>query len=345
MLPRFIYPQAAQGGTLKSAEPYWDDPHYIAQEKLDGARYILHKDLDGSVRIYSRQISKKTGEPVDKTLQLAHIAKEFDMIADPGTILDGEVCAEGLSSSNLVTRVTGSKPERALAVQREHGFLIYNAFDLLAYTGLMLTSQPYLNRIGKFPAALDLMRSSLIHVLPTMAGPRKRELYDHVVAKGGEGVILKDLREPYHQGLRHKSWIKVKRQRTFDVVFMGIEYANETSVKKGSSEETQTRIAGQAGAIRYGQYFEVFKENGPLFDAGIQDKAEMVLMEIGTVSGFDDATRLDITTNFNQYTGSRRVFEVTGQEQFQTGAIRHPRFVQWRDDKTADQCVFRADES
>lgn len=343
VLPKFFYPQAAVGGDLKAAEPYWGDANYVAQEKLDGARYLLHKEDNGVVKIYSRQISKVTGEPVIKTRQLQHLAWAFDDMVPNGTVFDGEVvAAHGMSSSNLVTRVTGSKPERADQIQQEFGFLNFMVFDCLAYGGTVLTGQPYTDRSLSFlhvPPRSTARKGFYIYRLPIAAGRDKRALYDTVVALGGEGIILKDLRAPYHQGERHKSWVKVKRQRTFDVVFMGVELAAETSVKKGATAATKTRIAGQVGAIKYGMY--VVK---PAYTMGLLEVPESrELTTLGTVSGFDDATRADLTQNYESFIG--RVFEVTGQEQFNSGAIRHPRWVQWRDDKSAEDCVFTPGES
>lgn len=353
MLPKFFFPQAAVGGDEKTTTPYWDDENYVAQEKLDGARYIVHYDLDGRVRIYSRQISKKTGEPVLKTEQLAHIAAEAIENLPRGTVLDGEVVALGLSSSNLVTKVTGSKPERALEVQEQHGFLRYRAFDILAYGGKVLTELPYMS-----PSCSEESRSQYIanifapdanykgeYIRPLTvecSETYKRKLYADVISKGGEGIILKDVRATYHQGDRHKSWVKVKKQRTFDVVFMSIELANEESVKKGAATATKTRIAGKAGAIKYGMHVHkpAYGGEGLFFSVSVPESNE--LTPLGTVSGFDDAMRDDITENHEKYIG--RVFEVTGQEQFASGAIRHPRFIRWRDDKRAEDCIFRTDE-
>lgn len=343
MLPKWFYPQAAIGGDLKAAEPYWGNDNYIAQEKLDGARYILHKDENGVVKVYSRQISKKTNEPVVKTRNLLHIADEFLKLVPNGTVFDGEVIAPGaLSSSNLVTRVTGSDPERAQRVQAESGFLEYRAFDCLAYDGKMLTDEPYAVRLEYLhalpPSSVHRKNRHVYRQLVVRGEEAKRHLYQAVIDKGGEGIILKDVAESYRQGERHKSWVKVKRQRTFDVIFMGVELAAETSVKKGATTATKTRIAGQVGAIKYGMY--VVK---PAYSIGLLEIPESrELTPLGTVSGFDDATRADLTEHYEQYVG--RVFEVTGQEQFKSGAIRHPRWVGWRDDKDAEECVFRADE-
>lgn len=344
MIPKWFYPQAASGGDLKAAEPYWANDDYIAQEKLDGARYILHKDDKGVVKIYSRQISKKTNEPVVKTQNLQHLADEFSSLVPNGTVFDGEVIAPGtLSSSNLVTRVTGSKPDRALQVQQESGFLEFRAFDCLAYGGTVLTSYPYVERASRLymtlpPSSVHRKGKYLYRQLEVSTEEGKRHLYQAVIDKGGEGIILKDGNAAYFQGERHKSWIKVKRQRTFDVVFMGVEMAAETSIKKGGTAATKTRIAGQAGAIKYGMIVVKPSYMNGMFE--VPESRELTFL--GTVSGFDDAMRADITENYTDYIG--RVFEVTGQEQFNSGAIRHPRFVQWRDDKNADECVFRPDE-
>lgn len=339
----FYEPQAAAGGTLEYAEEFFLTANYIAQEKLDGARYVLHKYLDGSVKIYSRRTSVKTGLPVDKTQQLIHLAEEFDTLFPPGSVIDGEVIAPGANkhkgrpqntSSNLVTRVTGSLPEKARAHQLEHGFVQFAAFDCLAYEGEDVTTRSLKERMDFLLTLNDgKIQRPFIFFLPYIVGEdQKRAAYKKIVARGGEGIILKDLYSPYQCGKRNNSWVKVKKERTFDVVFMGVELANETSTKK-SGQVSATRIAGQAGAIRFGQM--VTQE--PLLPP--------VLTELGTVSGFDDATREDITKNAAVYTRKHRVFEVRAQEQFETGALRHPRFVQWRDDKVATDCLLRKDES
>lgn len=348
-LVTFYAPQAAAGGTLDFAEEYFLSSNYVAQEKLDGARYVLHKRLDGTVCAYSRRTSVQTHLPVDKTAQLRHIVDEFDRQFPNGTVLDGEVVAPGAirvggrpqkTSSNLVTRFTGASPEVARQYQEENGYVEYAVFDCLAYDGRELTDRPLSERLNALqhlymgvPELGEDGGFKYISALPFCVGEdRKRRMYETVIKRGGEGIILKDLHAPYHCGKRHKSWVKVKRERTFDVVFMGIELAKETSTKK-SGDVSATRIAGQAGAIRFGQ----FRTVSPLLPPA--------LTELGTVGGFDDATRLDITANADSYTKNHRVFEVRAQEQFESGALRHPRFVQWRDDKVAEDCVLRTDES
>jgi ATP-dependent DNA ligase len=333
---------ACSGGDLEYADKkgLWHNHNYVAQEKLDGARYIIHKDENGKVRIYSRQISKKTGFPPDKTLQLQHLAANFSSFVPNGTVIDGEVVAPGKSTFNLVTRVTGSKPERAWQIQHDEGFLLFRAFDMLAYDGRDISKETFGYRFNQLEYTVGY-REIYISTVPMVTGTGKRKLYDEIIATGGEGIILKDIKAPYEQGVRAKHQVKVKTQRTFDVVFMGIELAKAETVKKGEEVATASRIAGKAGAIKIGQYVDLNMMN--IEDGLFGVELERKLIEIGTVSGFDDAVRDDITTNADKYVG--RVLEVKAQARFASGALQNPRFIQWRDDKNAEDCVFNKDEA
>jgi ATP-dependent DNA ligase len=333
---------ACSGGDLEYADKkaLWDNPNYVAQEKLDGARYILHKDEQGRVRIYSRQISKKTGLPPDKTQQLQHLADYYGERVPNGTVIDGEVVAPGKSTFNLVTRVTGSKPERAWDIQHAEGFLEYRAFDILAFDGKDLTKRTFQDRYDTLLWVLYGKEGRIKHV-PIFYDDEKRKLYDQIISEGGEGIILKALDCPYEQGTRAKHQVKVKTQRTFDVVFMGIELAKAETIKKGAEEATASRIAGKAGAIKIGQYIDFNTMN--LDDGLFGMEFERRLVEIGTVSGFSDEVRDDITINHEKYIG--RVLEVKAQARFASGALQNPRFIQWRDDKNTEDCVFNKDEA
>lgn len=349
-LPAHYFPQAARGGDLEYAEKHslFQRPEYAAQVKFDGARYIIHKDEIGRIRIYSRQISKKTGLPPDKTLQLQHLADEFASFASNGTVIDGEVVAPVRQSTfNLVTTITGSSPEKAYAKQSEHGFLRFQAFDVLALSGRDMTGFPLKSRHQMLATLLRHRGPHIRHSALHFGEADKRALLKAVLAEGGEGIILKDINATYYQGERHRSWVKVKVKKTFDVVFMGIQLAEAETIKKGDTELTKSRIAGMAGAIRIGQYMMPPPRKSDEFQFALDLKTDSTvpeLREIGTVSGFDDAVRADITANAEKYAAERRVLEVTAQGRFKSGALQNPRFNQWRNDKNDTDCVLRDNE-
>jgi ATP-dependent DNA ligase len=87
---------------------------------------------------------------------------------------------------------------------------------------------------------------------------------------------------------------------------------------------TKYHFCGWIGAVRYGMY-----NNGEL-------------VELGQTSGMSEAIREELTTNGDKYIGT--VIEVEGFEQLPSGAVRHPRFIRFRDDKRPTECVWEEAE-
>ena len=75
-----------------------------------------------------------------------------------------------------------------------------------------------------------------------------------------------------------------------------------------------------AGAIRGGLY------------------ADGRLIEVLRVSGLDDRTRQTLAADPERFVG--RVFEAKGNALFKSGALRHPSFVRFRNDKFPAECIF-----
>jgi bifunctional non-homologous end joining protein LigD len=227
----------------------------------------------------------------------------------------------------------GSLPEEAVRKQIERGWLKYVVFDCLFYKGKDLRGfkfserQEYVEQVveaeWKSPFAVVSENNLDLNMAP-------REFLAHVLARGGEGVILKHLASVYGD---KTGWVKVKKQATADVVIMGFNGAKETSKKKGDATETITKYAkaGLIGAIQCGQYYHIDGDN------------DRHVMEVATVSGMDDALRAEFTKHPRKYIGKVIEIEHNGREP--TGRFRHPRFNRFRDDKAAKDCVYREEES
>jgi ATP-dependent DNA ligase len=306
------------------------DSNWWAEEKYDGDRRIAQFLVEG-VRFTGRRVSKVDGFLVEKTDNLPQLngraAGTLGFQCVPlsllGTVLDGEiVCADPLARSRDVTSIMGSAPSVAIKKQQERGWLRFAAFDLLFYKGTDMREMP-----------LHARRIALDHVMAEWANPYafavpfrddKQALLDEVWSRGGEGIILKNSSAPY--GIE-REWVKVKREETYDVVLVGFEAARETSTKVDGTLSS-TKYAGMVGAARFAQYraHDKYGWNAP------------VVAECGQCSGFDDATRADMTAHPEKYIG--RPFEITAQLREPSGSFRHPRFSRWRDDKNATDCVW-----
>ena len=147
---------------------------------------------------------------------------------------------------------------------------------------------------------------------------KKLELYNAIVKRGGEGVVLKHIQSMY--GERTK-WIKVKKKETWDVIIMGYKKPSELSEKvDGSISVTRYSDKGWIGALEIGQF--------------VGDK----IKSFGTVSGMDETVRGRISCYPKDYLG--KVIEIEAQERLKSGSFRHPRFVGFRTDKNPKECTY-----
>lgn len=116
-----------------------------------------------------------------------------------------------------------------------------------------------------------------------------------------EGVVLK-----YNLGAYGSPVGRIKRDFTMDYVFMG--------VNPGGG-----KYEGKAGSIIGGLYV-----NGEL-------------KPVCSVGGLTDAQRTEFMSD--DYIG--KVFEAKGKAVFASGALRHPSFYRFRDDKVGAECSFQ----
>lgn len=355
-LPKWLYPMKAVTVSEDRLEELWENPYWIAEQKFDGARYLAYKH-DGIVEISSRNPAKHGGgEPVYKQDNVPHLVETLMALPD-GTVLDGEMITHRFCQSNEVTSIMGSKPERALKLQEERGWMKYALYDIIFFNGKDLSDYNYLTRRKVLEKVFQQFLSHDTNfILAPVFSKDKEKMYERIVEEGGEGVILKHIKSKYEWTTNGKklkapkdTWVKVKKYDTYDVVVMGyteptMEYTGKeietwqywykngefyyrqnehylTLLEKGFKPVTKPFYNGWIGAIRFGQY-----KDGEL-------------VEIGQTSGLDDKTQHAISMNKEAYIGT--VIEVGAMRQNKdTGALVHPRFIRFRDDKSPEECIL-----
>jgi len=294
----------------------------LVEEKYDGSLYVA-KFFGSNVQFTSRRESKKTGLPCDKTANLPHLNR--CPVSLNGTVLLGEV----LSPTREFHHVSGtmnSLPAKAIASQKERGWLQYYVFDCLWYKGKEVRCQPLVARRalaekvvwlwGAFQASRSPTDRSCdcecpvacIHISPALFGTYK-ECFRKVVERGGEGLMLKEPDAPYGEGV-----FKVKK-------------ATDVSAFISGYTEGKGKYEGQIGAIR--------------FSVGGIDPM-VAELEIGQCSGMADVTRGYISKNRRACLG--KVIDVCCEPPDKPSAwtgqrLRHPRFIRFRDDLSPLQCT------
>jgi DNA ligase 1 len=281
--------------------------NYAAQEKLDGMRAIIHITKSG-LRIFSRSAGvEDPTRPLEKTSALPHLASlRFPQLAE--TILDAEILAPGVDAANLSGAIHSN------GVGKTNGLVKAFVFDVLGYCGKDLSSKTLHQRIAVLDILNGALQSPHIIFLPWAFTARdKRSLYETVLSRGGEGIILKRLDALYVQGGRPaNNWRKAKKSATFDCVVMGFT--------KGKG-----KYNNRIGALVFGQY------------------VDGKLTELGQASGMSDGERNEMSLHPDKYIG--KVVTIKGMERLEkSGAIRHPQYAGMRYDKDRHQCKYYPNE-
>lgn len=327
--PLGYYPMLARA--IKDARPVdlpkkaWDSPSWVAAEKYDGVRVLLHY-RDGKVYALGRNRHKSTGLYIDRSASIPHLTA---YVADlEGTVIDGELLFSGdpmdtgrgeASLLNATVAMTNADPEKSLEMQERYGRLKMVVFDTLRYRGKDLRDQPLSVRTQFTEAVLRTLRTSedspfLPERRVTGTREAKKALYDRVIADGGEGIMLKDLSAPYSKNAtsRPNSWLKVKKRTTVDAFVTGA-------------------IPGRAG-------FEGLV--GALIFS-VLEKGE--IREIARIANLELELRRQISAEGGKVKREvvGRVAEISFQElSSRAGRGRHATLERWRPDKEWRDCTM-----
>lgn len=313
-------------------ERIWSDPSYIAEEKFNGIRGLLHIGKTEN-RISTRVRSKRTGLYSEKTDHFQHL-RDLPLDFLDGTVLDGEILmskskmftgetfAEGTLSCTMA--LCNASPEKAFVLQQEEGHASFQAFDIIRYKGESLENQPFWKRrqtLEKLFSAIAAKGIDLTSLnLASQVSDDKRDFYEAVLSSGGEGVMLKQRDALYQHAGRSKGVLKAKRFLTVDGFIVGA-----TSGKNGN--------AGMIGSLLIGVY----------------DLCTDTVREIAGVPPSD----LSLGKNSNLRRAItdlkdgkpclapgflNRVVEVEAFE-WKNWRLVHAKILRFRDDKTPQECV------
>ena len=333
---------------------------WLAEEKIDGSRQVLcwFKE-DGCLDAYSRNTSVFDFLPINygqKLYDTVDVSKLFNI---PDFIIDGELVLKNNeivkdnsvdiiadTQLNMVSAILSADYNLSKQFQKLNPIKLI-AFDILMYDGKDLTSLPLRERKKYLQLAFNNIKDLIdIELVANSNGLSTRDFYNQIVSVGGEGLVVKDLDSLYDiRGKRAGEWVKIKRSVTGSLLEQNYGDTFDCFVIGFNEGQKGTKNEGLVGSLNFGIY--LLDENNKVI---LDEHGIPQIHHICTVGGLPDKLREAITVkDFNGNVQLRpdiyaKVATVDGQDVSDKNMrLAHARLIQWRVDKSADQCTIRKD--
>ena len=186
--------------------------------KLDGIRVQVHRDGD-RVGVYTRSLD-------DITSRVPEVVEAVRALPVRSVVLDGEAVAldaDGRPRPFQVTAARTASRKDVQALRAEVPLSVF-FFDLLHRDGADLLDAPGERRFQELAATVP--PELRVPRLVTGDDEEARGFFRDALARGQEGVVVKDLGAPYAAGRRGAGWIKVKPRHTLDLVVLAAEWGS-----------------------------------------------------------------------------------------------------------------------
>lgn len=320
--------------------------HARVEDKYDGIRAQAHA-ADQRVRIFSRTRDDITESFPELVPWLAALPQSV--------VLDGEIlawdfdepCGRALPFSSLQKRLGRKRVSRTMMREIPVAYVV---FDVLHVAGELVIDEPLNQRAERlnsiFAQALvpttgehageqqsPLFAEENPHDAPRVLrapvweanSPEELDrLFEQAQARGNEGLMIKDLNSPYLPGRRGRSWLKLKRElAALDVVVTAVEYGHGKRAKV---------LSDYTFAVRDGDRLRTIgKAYTGLTDVEIARMTKWFLAHTITDHGWvrEVEPKIVLEVAFNA---------VMESDRHDSGyALRFPRIVRLRDDKSPDE--------
>jgi DNA ligase-1 len=297
------------------------------EDKYDGIRAQLHLEVDGTVRLFSRDLN-------DVTRSFPEIAEAAATISSEAPLaIDGELVpwrqGSVLDFASLQTRLGRVRPSAELLTEVP---VVLVAFDLLHAGGQDLLEAPLRERRTRLEALSLPDRTGERILLSHQASARSADEvdrhFDDARERHNEGLMIKDPESTYQPGRRGMGWLKLKKAlATLDCVVVGVEWGHGKRRAVLSDYTFAVRESDEPGAT----LLTIGKAYTGLTDAEIAEMTErfhgITLKDFGRYRTVVPEVVVEIA--FDRIMRSTR---------HRSGfAMRFPRIVRIRDDKTPSE--------
>jgi DNA ligase-1 len=215
--------------------------------KLDGGRIQVHRAGD-EVKLYSRGLR-------DVTPAVPEVVAAVRALPGGSWIADGEVIALRADGAPEPFQVTMRRFGRKLDVARHlrESPLTPFFFDLLYADGEDLSAEPQQRRFARL---LELAPALAVPHLRAASEQQASRFLAEALARGHEGLMAKALDAPYEAGGRGRTWLKIKRAHSLDLVVLAAEWGHGRRRGWLSNLHLGARDAQRGGFVMLGKTFK-----------------------------------------------------------------------------------------
>lgn len=319
----------------------------IAEPKYDGLRVQIHfKRAQGSqlqlLRTFTRNLEESSA-------MFPELAETTDALDCESCVLDAEAIGYDPATGNLISfqQTMQRKRKHGIAEKAQEIPVRFYVFDLLHLDGKDLLELPLKER-KKMLESLFKDNQILVHTeqIVTSDAQELQQYHQHALAEGLEGVVMKQTSAGYQSGRKGWSWVKMKEAEgtsgklsdTVDAIVMG--YYNGRGKRAGFgigaflvgiwNEEAQQVLT--IAKIGTGLTEEMLGEVKRRCDALATPEQpthylvnKMLLPDVWCAPGLVVEVAADELTTSPIHTAGQ--------------ALRFPRFLQFREDKTWQQAT------
>lgn len=325
--------------------------HCIAQPKLDGFRLQIHLDKSNPqkpiVKLFSRNL-------LDMTLMFPDLAHEILKLDVTQLICEGEAIVYDPHTGVFVPFQETVKRKRKHGIEQaitEYPLQVF-LFDILYLNGKDMMSKPHYERRKKLEQVLQWYVGTTIKIIPEITVDSPQHLEEYFLKNidaGLEGVMVKKVNSLYQPGKRNFNWIKLKRiaqshlEDTLDCVILGYY--------KGSGRRVSLGIGAFLVGI-YNKHKDCFQTIAKI-GTGLKDEGWIELekkcdalkvahkpnnVECPKELFPDVWTEPEIVCSVLADEISISPLHTAGKTEHHLGfALRFPRFIEYRMDKTPEQ--------
>jgi bifunctional non-homologous end joining protein LigD len=294
----------------KDTNEAFDDEDWIFEIKWDGYRAIAEVSPT-SIALYSRN--------GNSFLNSYPIVVEALKKIKGSAVLDGEI---------VVLNEEGFPDFQKIQDYENHGHmrLCYYVFDLLSLDNKSLTSLPLIKRKEMLKKLIK--KNEVIRYSDHVVGSGK-DFFDVSIHKNLEGIMAKKADSEYYPGKRTNEWLKIKNNKTADVIIAGYTLPGGSrnhfgSLVLGIKDGNKLKHAGNAGTgYNEKKLKEIFHMLQPL---------------VRETSPFTEFVRIPGVT----WVQPRLICEVRFTEWTKDGKLRHPVYLRLRDDKKVNEINMKS---